>query len=257
MPRLIIHAGFHKTGTTSIQKTLRKNRAALRPHARVVLRAGMLPLCEAARGYSVSRSEWDLGLVKYEAAMLAGTFKRDETVLISSEDLCGFIPGRRGLKGYDAAPRLMKSLIFAFREAQPEAEMVLAFTTREAEPWLASCHAQHVRATRMDLSVKDYKRKFRNSAALGDVLAAIEAEVPDVPLHRFALEDHGDGFGPVAPLLALAGVPQEVQAKLTALPPENTAPSAEKLQRLLDINRSDLSDDEVKDAKKALNKGLR
>ena len=31
MRRIIIHAGFHKTGTTSLQQTLRANRAALRP----------------------------------------------------------------------------------------------------------------------------------------------------------------------------------------------------------------------------------
>ena len=54
--KIIIHAGFHKTGTTSLQQNLRANRAVLRPDIRLVLRPGMTALCESARAYSRSRA---------------------------------------------------------------------------------------------------------------------------------------------------------------------------------------------------------
>jgi hypothetical protein len=34
MTRVIVHAGYHKTGTTSLQDFLHRNRAALAPHLR-------------------------------------------------------------------------------------------------------------------------------------------------------------------------------------------------------------------------------
>lgn len=254
MARLIVHAGFHKTGTTTVQKTLRKNRAALRRYARIVLRPGMLALCEAARAYSVSRSEWDIGLVKYEAAALLENMAPGGTVLLSSEDLAGHMPGRRGLRRYDATPRLMAALRFAFQAAWPKAELSFAFTTRAPDPWLASCHVQHVRATRMVLSRKDYARKFRASADLGAILDEVADKCPETPLHRIALEDRPGPLGPTAPLLDLIGVPEVVQTGLKTISPANTAPPPEKLRRLLDLNRSDLTDADLKEAKRALNR---
>lgn len=253
MTRLIVHAGFHKTGTTSAQKTLRKNRAALRPFTRIVLRAGMTPLCEAARAFSVSRSEWDLALVKYEAAQLAQTVPPGATALLSSEDLAGHMPGRRGLRRYDATPRLMAALHHAFASVHPGAQITLVFTTRADAPWLASCHAQHLRATRMTLTAREYARRFRASAALGEVVAQVAERVPDAQVVTAALEDCTGPLGPAAPLLDLAQVPRDVQQSLTALPPANTAPPAEMLRRLLALNRSDLGDADLKAAKRALN----
>lgn len=253
MTRLIVHAGFHKTGTTSAQKTLRKNRAALRPYTRIILRPGMEPLCEAARAFSVSRSEWDLALVKYEAAQVAKAIPSNATALLSSEDLAGHMPGRRGLRRYEATPRPMAALHHAFATVRPEAEITFVFTTRDAEAWLASCHVQHVRATRMTLSRKDYARKFRASADLDGVIAQIAERVPDAQVRRIALEDCSGPLGPAAPLLRLALVPADVQACLTTLPRANTAPPAEKLRRLLELNRSDLSNADLKEAKRALN----
>lgn len=254
MQRLIVHAGFHKTGTTTVQKTLRKNRGALRPHLRTVLRPGMLALCEAARAYSVTRSEWDIALVKYEAAMLAESLSHEGTVLLSSEDLSGHMPGRRGLRQYDAAPRLMSAIDLAFREAQPDADISYAFVTRAPDPWLASCHVQHLRATRMVLTVRDYSRKFRKSADLEGMIDKISAAIPHAQVHRFALETCSGPLGPLAPLLDLAGVPDTVRGTLKTLPPANTAPPPAKVQRLLELNQSDLTDDALKDAKRALNK---
>ncbi|MEP4196562.1 MAG: hypothetical protein ABJL99_13115 [Aliishimia sp.] len=252
MPKLIVHAGFHKTGTTSVQKMLRKNRKTLRPYANIILRPGMLPLCEAARAWSINRQEWDLGLFKYEAAMLAEKFDPNETIILSSEDLSGHMPGRQGLRRYDATPRLMSAIDLAFREAQPKADISYLFFTRAAEPWLASCHVQHVKAARMTLSRKDYLRKFRKSADLDAVIDQVAEQLDPSRVHRHALEACAGQLGPLAPVLKLADVPDTIHAKLKIVSPADTAPPQSTIQRLLDLNRSNMSDEEVKDAKPAI-----
>ena len=64
--RLVLHAGFHKTGTTSLQQTLRKNKRLLSRHWRVFTRLGQEPLCEAARAYSVRREPLERALLAHE-----------------------------------------------------------------------------------------------------------------------------------------------------------------------------------------------
>lgn len=252
MGRVIVHAGFHKTGTTTVQKTLRQNRAALRPFARIVLRPGMVPLCDAARAYSKSRSAWDLGLVAAEAVRLAETQSAHRTVLISSEDLSGHMPGRHGLRGYDSAPRLAVTLRDAWAEVHPETRVTFLYGLRAPDPWLTSCYAQHLRASRMTLSRKDYLNLFRASAGLEHVVDAVGQAAPDMDTARFSLEACTGPLGPVAPLLALAAVPPKIQATLTALPAQNAALPETTLRAFLDLNRSDLPDAEVKSAKQAL-----
>ena len=65
MPRrIIIHAGFHKTGTSTIQATLRENREAMKKHVALRLRWHMKDLVAATRGYSTWRDP--LTLIKVQ-----------------------------------------------------------------------------------------------------------------------------------------------------------------------------------------------
>ncbi len=57
MRRIVIHAGFHKTGTTTVQQTLKAHATVLAPHLQVVLREDMEAVCEAARAYSLAPDE--------------------------------------------------------------------------------------------------------------------------------------------------------------------------------------------------------
>ncbi len=254
MPRaVVIHAGFHKTGTTSVQNMLRANRAALRPGLRIVLRPAMVALCEAARAYSVSQSQVDLGLVRFEAAELSQSWgDGPETVLMCSEDLSGHMPGRRGLRTYAAAPALMRAMTDSITAAQPDVAVTVVFTTRAPEAWLASCFSQHVRATRMTQTAAQYARSYRASADLSAIADDVRTALPAHTVDQIALEDCAQSpLGPLDPLLRIAGVPEGSREALTALPPANTALPPDDLAALLAINRSDGTDAEVKAAKRA------
>lgn len=249
--RIIIHAGFHKTGTTTVQKTLQANRKILRPHCHIILRPDMVALCESARAYSVSRSQSDLALIQYEATVLAeGWAARGKDVVISSEDLSGHMPGRHGLMSYDATPRIINAITQAFAAAVPDAEQILYFTTRAATPWLRSCYVQHLRAKRITLSVDEYVADFAASANLDEIISQIAAAVPDIRMIVRPLETCTSPLGPLASLLdLLGGVDTNT---LTPRAPENPAPPQGVLDAVLALNRSDLSDTDWRAARDAL-----
>tara|TARA_R110002020_G_scaffold327121_6_gene542933 strand:- start:19199 stop:19987 length:789 start_codon:yes stop_codon:yes gene_type:complete len=253
--RIIIHAGFHKTGTTNLQQTLRANRAALRPDVRLVLRPGMNALCESARGYSKTREDYDLGLVKYEAAMLMEALERETapTLVISSEDLSGHMPGRHGLRSYGAAPDLMRALSVAFKAVDPKAQVTFFFTTRDADPWLRSCYAQHLRTARMIWDEAEYIKRLKASAALEQIIDQIRSEVPDSDVLSAALEAHANRpLGMAEALLDILEFSQSRRAKLVPSPTRNAALTADVCAELLALNRSDLEPAALKKAKRAV-----
>lgn len=255
MRRIIIHAGFHKTGTTSLQQTLRANRAALRPDIRLVLRPGMAALCESARAYSRSREDYDLGLVKYEAALLAEELQEEDanTILITSEDLSGHMPGRHGLHGYGATPHLMRALSVAFKAAAPDDELTFFFTTRAADPWLRSCYAQHLQASRMVWDEEDYLKRLKTSADHDKILDLIKHEISDHALLSTSLEEHiGRPLGPAEALLDQLDIGAECRAALKPGPRRNATPSEFIQIELLALNRSNLEPEELRKAKRAI-----
>ena len=89
MPRrIILHAGFHKTGTTTIQATLRENRAAIKRQVALRLRWHMKDIISASRGYSTD--EDPLTLIKVQTRF--GHLMR-----ISSQEEAGRLgPNSRG-----------------------------------------------------------------------------------------------------------------------------------------------------------------
>ncbi|MEM6373374.1 MAG: hypothetical protein AAF727_11425 [Pseudomonadota bacterium] len=247
--RLVVHAGFHKTGTSTLQKTLAAHRDLLSPHTGVVLRDDMRDLCEAARTFSVSRSEFNLGLVAYEAARLAEAWTQS-TMILSSEDLSGHMPGRKGLTAYDATPALVARMNDTWRLACPHADVTWIYTTRAAAGWLRSCYAQHLRVMRMTLEAQEYEQRYAGSADLNGIIALVRQRGADVL--TLPLETHGADL--TAPVLASAGVPPEVAARVHPVPPANTAPGADGLAALLALNRSGLSGGDLRAAKSALRK---
>ena len=255
MRRLIVHAGFHKTGTTTVQKTLRLNRQALNPHLKVILRRDMIAVCEAARAWSVSRDPLDAALFRYELAQLAEGWSDNarRPILMVSEDLSGHMPGRHGLSAYDAAPPLMQALAETLTEVRPDLQLQLFFSTRAERPWLDSCHAQNLRSARITLSRIDYRRTYRRSADLAAIVAQVAAVIAPWPVTSAALEACLDRpLGPLDPLLDLVGLPAPVRAGLTPHPPANRTPPPEVLDRLLALNRSNLDPQALRAAKQAL-----
>lgn len=257
--RVILHAGFHKTGTTTLQQGLHLNRAALRPHLRLVPRARMAAAGRTARAWSAARDPLEMALFRYELAqVMEGWDSTDpRPVLVSAEDLAGHMPGRHGVTSYAAAAPLMRAIAETLADLHPSARPEFYFSIRAPEAWLRSCHTQHLRAMRMTLSAEEFAESYRAAADLDTVVDDIAAALGPLPVHRAALEDcHDRPLGPLAPLLDLCELPDATRAVLIPQPPANTAVPPDCAAGLLALNRSALSDAEVHAAKQALLTGV-
>jgi len=253
--QMIVHAGFHKTGTTTVQKALRLNRVALTPYVKIILRSDMVAVCETARGYSASKDVLDLALFQYELAQLAEGWDASDTrpILLASEDLAGHMPGRHRLTSYAATPQLMQTLVETLAEVRRDTQAQLFFSTRTADSWLASCYVQHLRTTRITQTVDEYTSAYRDSARLGGIIDQVADAVTPHPVHHCALESsQSRSLGPLDPLLDLIGLPNTVRAGLVPHPPANISSSQAKIDQMLALNRSNLGAKAWRAAKSAL-----
>lgn len=253
--RVILHTGFHKTGTTTLQQGLERNRQILAPHLRIVPRARLAPAGHAARAWSATGAPLELALLRYELAQVMERWRNDDPrpVVLSCEDLSGHMPGRNGVTGYAAAAPLMRAIADTLTELHPQARPEFYLSTRAPEAWLASVHAQHLRAMRMTQSVEEFAGRHRAAADLDAIADRIADAVAPAPVHRAALEQSRDRpLGPLDPLLDLCALPDATRAALMPQPPANAAVPPDCAAGLLALNRSALNDAEVHAAKQAL-----
>ncbi|MGR3379000.1 hypothetical protein [Salipiger abyssi] len=256
MTRVVIHAGFHKTGTSSAQAILRANAALLEPHLRVFLRDDFTPLIHAARSYSITRKEDGLTELRRQADRL---FRRIDAadprpVLISSEGLSGHLPGRRGLTCYDAAPRNMAALAEAARQRFGETlDLTFFFSTRDRDSWVRSTWWQNLRSTRLTEDIDLYAERIGKASDLPQIVATVAEVVAPVRVVAERLENSRERReGPLAPLLDLIDLPPEPRDSLEILPPENVQPDIGLGEVFLALNRSALKDPYLREAKKNL-----
>ena len=254
--RLIVHAGFHKTGTTSVQNMLRHNRATLSAQYRIITRHNFEAVCEAARAWSIRREDVEMGLYHYELAHFLEPLADDpRPVVISAEDLSGHMPGRHGLLRYDAAPALMTAICDIAAQIAPNPQITFALSLRRAKTWMTSCYGQHLRAIRMTKSQTDYCAQMAPHADLATDAAAIKSALgARAAVASWWLESlpKSDPLGPLAPLLDLMQTPADLRARLLPLPPSNTALPPDALDALLSLNRSDLDRDALRRAKQVI-----
>ncbi|HBS51226.1 MAG TPA: hypothetical protein DEA05_14620 [Rhodobacteraceae bacterium] len=252
MPRrIVIHAGFHKTGTSSVQQTLRTNRAALKPYLRSVLKWGMRDLLHASRGYSTWRDPLSLGKVRrrFTAMMKAQGDMPRRTLCLSAEELAGHMPGREGVDDYGAAPVLAAEMARGAAEVHPGAETLFVFSTRAPETWLRSAYWEHVKSSSLTEDYEDFAARMAGAADLDRIVDLVSATQP-CRVHRAAIEDHA--AAPAAPLLRLCGVPETVIDALPPVPLANARPGSDVLEALLEANRRYRDRDERKAAKQAI-----
>tara|TARA_R110002094_G_C4898002_1_gene210126 strand:- start:221 stop:1009 length:789 start_codon:yes stop_codon:yes gene_type:complete len=255
MPRrIILHAGFHKTGTSSIQATLRENRVALKKHAALRLRWHMQDLISATRGYSTWRDPLTLIKVqdRFETLMNALPGMPRRTLIISAEELAGHLPGRGDLDDYSAAPVLLYAFWEIMTKRYPAAEIILYLSTRGPDPWLRSAHWEHVKASNMTMDLDAFRDRYHDAANLDDMVTEIASRVP-CPVHHAALEQCKDlPLGPADPLLDLCDLPLTLRAVLVAPPPANTRLGDDVLHAMIEANKTHKTPDARNAAKAAI-----
>lgn len=261
--RIILHAGFHKTGTTSLQAALAAHGPALADFARIEtlkLSPGLSAATGAARAFSqngkmaalqAGMQQWAQGLAPPDGRVL----------LISSEDFAGHMPGRFGLKDYRAAvetvPAAVAALWGRFAEAAPE--IAVLFTLRAPEPWLKSLHWQVALHPDLTLNARQFCRSYAGAADFAAVLGPLgRALGARARLVTVALEDlAARRLGPVEALYDLAAMADGLRQGLVPLAQHNRQSIAGLADQFVRMNRAGLPHDELRRAKSAMVRVMR
>ena len=251
--RILLHPGFHKTGTSSLQRGAMARADDLAPHLRVLLTPDIIKAARAARRYSTTRSPDLLARFSDHFQTSITSQSRDDprALLISSEDLGGALPGLSGVGTYDAAPDLMLAASSALRaHFGAQAQITIWFTTRETGPWLKSLYWQNLRAHRLVDDFETFRDQFAPAADMGRIVTNTRAAIGDQALvTATALETIAQHrAGPLGAALDLLDIPSQTLAPLGA---HNLQP-ADAADALLALNRSEIDDASLKDAKREL-----
>ncbi len=253
--RIILHPGFHKTGTTTVQDFLHRNGSQIWPTTALGLDFKFPALLQAARGYSAWRDPFTL---EKFARRLAGFLDAldlppHRKLVISAEQLSGHLPGREGITDYSALPALMQRAIEVMEARFPNGlDLTIYLSTRAPDTWLDSAWAEHVKASRMRLDRDTFRNRYAKAADLDGMVTRLRTAV-DYPVVSHRIEDTRDlPLGPAAPLIALIGLPDANRQRLVSVPARNTRLPDAVLHQLLALNRSDLPPQALHSAKRAV-----
>ncbi len=255
MTTILLHPGFHKTGTSSVQHFLWSNRDALSPHVTPVMLRHLKPVVRMACRFSRSTSPVDLlDLVPaLDAALAEAGVRPGQGVVVSCEGLLGHLPGWPDVDRYDAAPTLVALLCAYFEERHPDARLQILLTTRDADSWLFSAYRHHLRGHRLTSGPADFADRFAAAADLTGVAADVAAAVGDVPVATLALDDmRQHPLGPGGAVCDLLDLSDATRAALRPVGQGNAGPDEGMWHQFLDLNRSQLSDKAVQAEKARL-----
>lgn len=256
--RILLHPGFHKTGTSSLQRGAVARQQDLSAHLHLMLTPDVIGAARAARRFSARPQTENLRRFaeEFSAALPEPQSLTGRALLISCEDLCGYIPGNHGIEAYDAAPSLMNTATAVLHARYGEAaRIIIWFTTRDGDAWQRSVYYQNLRAMRLTRDFDGYRETLTRAAQLDTITSAVAARLgPRATVHATAIEACGKApLGPLGEALRLLEIRADHIAPVHA---QNVQPDG-AAEALLALNRSDLDDQALAGAKRDLLHRLR
>lgn len=257
MMRVFLHAGCHKTATTTAQGFLFHNRERIWPHAALILPQRAQPVTRAVHHYLDEPTSTGLvQITQTMAAVLAEmTLTPRRTILISAENLLGRMPMGLTPEPYPDAAPILRALVSAFQGLGWPVEVTLYLSTRPQADWAESVWAHQLRKDHL-FPLTDDLPEFAarlSRVPLAEQVARIAAALPDMTLISHDLSDLTRApFGPGQPFLDFLDLPAEKCAAFVPVPPGQIAPPRATSAALLALNRSELERKALAAAKRAL-----
>lgn len=227
MVHVIIHPGFHKTGTSSLQDWLGRHRNALKPHLSYYGKSDFPQAGTAARIYGQKPYPWRLWAFRRAFDSFLSRVPDVPVIVLSRETFSGAMPGHRRMTGRlttsyrRTAIPLGRQIIAGLRHRfGPEVEITFLYTLRARESWIRSVYGHLLRSIHLPCDYDTFRAQF------GDLMdprreAEAIATALGVAAHLVDLDDVGvRREGPAAAVLDLLDVPQSVR---DALPPATQA----------------------------------
>ncbi len=240
MRRLIVHLGVQKTGTTSLQNFLARNRAALAGRMAVLTPTKDSPLRgvgRAATAFSLAPSAASEAALAQALADCMLDIAATGTTLLSHENLPGAVIGNGGtVQLYPKIAQILALVDAAFKPLVPE----YVIYTRDMPAWKRSVHGQVIRTDGYTRTLPDFLAETEDCGDWADLAARMTAAVgPRVTVFR--LEDEPHAQFPGTQLLRHAGLTDADIAALNPIPGrQNRAMNAGALEFARLVNTIDV-----------------
>lgn len=233
MTRIIIHAGFYKTGTTSFQRYFEVNAALFENKFYYCSKAQLSHAAIAAREFGTRPFWWRLRAFRRAFETVVTTLPDADVIVISREQFSGAMPGfktifgRRITSNATAAIPLAKEINRALRRRFGENTCIeYLFTLREGESWVKSIygHVQRSRTVTQDFAT--FRSSFPEKIDLLPEAASIAQAANADDFHTSFLEDtSAHPLGPAKALIDLLALPTDFCEKLPPARHENKGSS--------------------------------
>lgn len=259
MTHVYVHAGFHKTGTSSLQDYLRTTRKDLAPYVAVHLKEDFLKAGNLARRYG--QRPYPHRRIRFARALRAylASVPDHERHILSWEGFSGIMPGHRRLTGpvrniRRAAIPLNRAIIRELkRRFGPDVKITFYYTLREPDSWIRSVHGHLLRSIRLTEDEAAFVAGFTPPIKLDEEAARIKKAIAPVPLVTSWLADTKERReGPAAALLDLIDLPEGIRRFLPRAAHTNAGNDAEVRAQCLEWNREISDDKELKALKDEL-----
>ena len=259
MTRVIVHAGYHKTGTTSLQDFLHRNREALAPHLRYYGKADFLAAGAHARIYAQKPFFWRLWRFRRALRRFLNGVEPGGVIVLSRETFSGGMPGHRKIGGRlmtsyaEAAGPLARVIVSELRRRFSKGvDITFFYTTRDTENWIRSVHGHLLRSIALAEDFDAFRAQFPKLKGPAEEAGAMARLLSPIPVVTAALEDYKTHReGPAAALLDLLNIPADLRATLKPAPRSNTGQSEDLRARFLRMNRTAPDKSALKAAKDA------
>ncbi|MGR3661385.1 MAG: hypothetical protein ACU0CA_09420 [Paracoccaceae bacterium] len=256
-PRIIVHAGFHKTGTTSLQDFLSNNHDALAPYLDSYGKTDFVQAGAYARIYGQRPYFWRRLKFRRSFRRFLKTIPDAKSIVLSKEAFGGAMPGHRDAfrrQIETMAPTAIPLAHEIIRELRnhfgPETEITFLYTTRAPDLWLRSVYGHLLRSIHLSQKYETFRDSF---ARLPDPQAEankIAHALHPIPVLIADLEDFANHReGPAAAILDLIDIPDAVRQTLSPAKHSNSGQSAELEAQFLTLNRSNRPKNQLKHEK--------
>jgi hypothetical protein len=247
-----MHAGFHKTGTSTLQATLADNMDVLAPHVEIYLPIDipLRLLAHTVQNFSEHRNMDTKSELRDQAEIFFAMLDRNDPrpILVSHENLAGHYMGYKTVFRYAAAPIAMGLIRDAWETVTGSVQGFETYYSLRRSGWLESCHWQRLKSTRYTEPLDVFLDRYADAADFDPILDRARSILAPCPVHSSMLEDIAH---PIDPLLGLLNLTQ-LRARLTLPPNRNTSRGEQMRADLLALNQSSLRDKPYWDKRHAL-----
>lgn len=261
MTRVVVHAGFHKTGTTSVQKYLGAHSTALAPYFAFYGQGDALHRSAvAARVFAKKPFFWRKRALRAALRADFAALPEAEVFVLSREHFSGVMPGLKDWRGRPvrrfsrAARPIAKAIVAELRHRfGPDVEITFFYTTRDRDPWLASVHGHLLRSTDLTDDLDGFKAGFAPDLSPATEAQIMARALAPIPVETAALEDWSDAHaGPAGALLDLLNLPRDLRDALPPARVENQGHDPKTRDAMRALNRSKTDPSRLKREKDAL-----